>query len=161
MATPNNTTPDSSDSENLTPSSEPMIIDGKVVDGAPSAESRAAEYNERSNHFPDADSSVEQTILPPAEAEDADGDDAPAPPPRNAMAQIGMLAGVGSLIINPYGVMSLVAIVVSFIGLRRSIAMFKSGEVPVGRIPATIGLAFGVATAVFAAWIIFTNPTVS
>lgn len=145
MATPtgdNNTTPDSFDSEGLTPTPEPMIVDGKVVDRRTVEDEPVSE--------------VVDTELGDDSAEDLE--DAPQPPPRNGMASGGMVLGVASLVMNPFGITSVIAIVLSIFGMRRAISMFKSGGVPVGRIPATIGLAVGVATAVFALWIIIANP---
>jgi hypothetical protein len=134
----NDTTPESSDSESLSATSEPMIIDGKVVDGPATA------------HV------VEPEIV------DADSDDyTPAPRPRNGMANAGMFLGIASLLINSYAITSLGAIVVSIIGIRRSIALFRETGDAVGRWPATIGLALGTATIVFAAYIFIAQPTVS
>lgn len=145
MATPtgdNNTTPDSSDSEGLAPNSEPMIVDGKVVDR------RVVD-----------DAPVGEVVEPELGEDSAeDLEDAPQPPPRNGMANAGMFLGVASLIMNPFGITSVIAIAMSIFGVRRAVAMFKSGGAPVGRIPATIGLALGVATAVFALWVIIANP---
>ncbi|WP_430867278.1 hypothetical protein [Demequina aurantiaca] len=138
----------STENDDTTPdNSEPMIIDGEVVYGNSAAKARQESI----------DAEIVEAEL--VDEDDADLDDAPPERVRNGMANAGMLLGIASLIMNPFGVSSIAAIIVSFIGLRRSVALFKAGEPPVGRIPATIGLAFGVATAIFAAWIIITNPT--
>jgi|GEM_PF-7093474 len=136
----NNNTPESSDYDGLSPASEPMIIDGKVVNAPPLTEIVDAELVQDGVDDPDA--------APPLRV-------------RNGLANAGMLAGIASLILNPYGVTSVIAVVLSIIGLRRAIAMFKAGEPPVGRIPATIGLALGVATTIFAAFVLITLPSAS
>lgn len=140
MAQPDNTTPESADSERLTPASEPMIIDGRVVDGAPAAEEVHAELVEDS-------------------AQSLDG---PPVRPRNGKANAGLLLGIAALVLPIAGlaviVTAVAAVVLSMMGIRRAIYYYGETGVSVGRWPATIGMALGVAATVFSLWTFFAGP---
>jgi len=96
--------------------------------------------------------SVEYEILPPASADaahDADIGDGHRKLPRNGMANSALFLGIASLLINRYLVTSIAAIIFAVIAIRRAISIYRDFGVSPGRLPATIGLSLGVASAVF------------
>jgi hypothetical protein len=96
--------------------------------------------------------------------ESFDPDAPPASKPRNGKANAGLLLSIAALIMPTSGIAviltAVAAIVLSVMGLRRAFFYHAETGTAVGRYPATIGLAMGVAAAAFALWTFTVNPAV-
>ncbi|MGX6600784.1 DUF2510 domain-containing protein [Micromonosporaceae bacterium Da 78-11] len=64
---------------------------------------------------------------------------------RNAVARYALVLGLLSVLVNPFLVPSVLAIVCGLLGIRRANRRLRAGRVPIGGASAAWGLAAGVA----------------
>lgn len=70
--------------------------------------------------------------------------------PTNIVALVALGLGVLAIFVNPYLIVSVAAVVVGLVGLAKANATVRAGGSGTARIFAIVGIALGVAAAVFA-----------